>query len=326
MSGTRETVSVVIPNFNQSRTLAACVEAALAQTYQPIEVIVADDRSTDDSRRIARALPCTLVELPVNRGAAAARNAGVAASRGDVVFFVDSDIVLRPDAVAQAMRVLREDPACGLVQGIYDKQPLYGDGVVETYKTLHEYFWRRRSAGVVRMTLFALGAMPREVFDETGGFDERVREIEDVVFGTRMSDRWTIRLTDTVVGRHDDVDRLLPMLRTQFRRARMLTSAVAGGGRNRVRAFSPTGLLASVAALATLPLALLSPWLLLVPAGLLAIFLASERGLLAFVGRERGPVYTISFAALHYAVYVMTVAGAAAGVPGLALRAVGGSR
>lgn len=322
MDGTGVKVSIIIPNHNQERTLGACLQAVYNQTVAPFEVIVADDCSTDSSRDVARRFPCTLVELPTNRGAAAARNAGVAASKGDVLFFVDSDIVLAPDAVANALQVLRSDPACALVQGIYDKQPLYGNGVIETYKTLHEHFWRRRNAGVVRMTLFALGAMPRAVFDEVGGFDERVREIEDVVFGTRLPARYHVRLTDTVVGRHDDVNRFLPMVRTQFRRARMLTTAVAGGGRARVRAFSPLGLLASVLALATLPLALLTPWLLVVPAILLGVFLGTERHLLRFVRRERGPGYATVFAALHYLVYVITVAGAAAGLPGWAVRAV----
>lgn len=175
MDETGARVSVIIANHNQEKALGACLQAAYSQTVKPFEVIVADDGSTDSSRDVARRFPCTLVEPPVNRGAAAARNARVAASSGDVLFFVDSDIVLAPDAVAAALRVLREDPACALAQGIYDKRPLYGDGVVETYNTLHEYFWRRRNSGVVRMTLFALGAMPRAVFDEVGGFDERVR-------------------------------------------------------------------------------------------------------------------------------------------------------
>lgn len=317
------TVSVVIPNFNQEKTLADCLAAVYAQTVQPVDVVVADDCSSDRSREIARNFPCTLVALPTNRGAAAARNAGVATSTGDIIFFIDSDIVLSPDAVRNAVAILADDPRCALVQGIYDKVPLYGHGPVETYKTLHEYYWRSRSAGVVAMTLFALAAMPRAVFDEVGGFDESVREIEDVVFGTRLPTGYRVRLTDSVVGRHDDVKRLLPLLRSQVRRARMLTAKVGGGGRARVRAFSPTGLVAALAAVVAVPVAVVTPWALLVPVLSLLTLVVAERGLLRFVRREKGVLFAARFAALHLLVYAATVVGAAVGLPRFAVRVAG---
>lgn len=318
-----QTVSVVIPNYNQERTLPACLAAVAAQTVKPVDVVVADDASTDRSREVAERSGCVLVELPVNRGAAAARNAGVAASSGDIIFFIDSDIVLAPDAIEHAVAILADDPRCALVQGVYDKVPLYGRGAVETYKTLHEYYWRSRSAGVVGMTLFALAAMPRAVFDEVGGFDESVREIEDVVFGTRLPAGYRVRLTDRVVGRHDDVKRLLPMLRSQVRRARMLTAKVGGGGRARVRAFAPAGLVAALAALLAMPLAVRTPAALLAIPLALVVLAVAERGLFRFVRHEHGTPFAVRFAVLHLLVYAATVLGAGLGLPRFALRAAG---
>src|SRR5690606_33035643 len=127
-------VSVIIPNHNKARTLRACLASVLAQTNPPAEVIVVDDASTDDSRAIIREFPVRLICLDVNQGAAAARNAGARSATGDVLFFLDSDIALAPDALANALRVLREHPECAMVQGIYDWRPLVVDSRVEEYK------------------------------------------------------------------------------------------------------------------------------------------------------------------------------------------------
>ncbi|BCJ50807.1 hypothetical protein Asp14428_22820 [Actinoplanes sp. NBRC 14428] len=62
------TVSVIIPMYNDSRTIGLCLSAALSQTYPPVEVIVVDDVSTDDSAAVAAAHPCTLIRSDVNGG------------------------------------------------------------------------------------------------------------------------------------------------------------------------------------------------------------------------------------------------------------------
>src|SRR3954451_20463787 len=96
----RPLVSIVIDNYNYARFLPEAIESALAQTYPDTEVIVVDDGSTDDSREIiasygSRVRPV----LKTNGGQASAFNAGFAASRGDVVLFLDSDDTLFPEAV-----------------------------------------------------------------------------------------------------------------------------------------------------------------------------------------------------------------------------------
>jgi|HigsolmetaAR206D_1030411.scaffolds.fasta_scaffold02040_6 hypothetical protein len=340
-----ETVSVIIPSYNAGKTLAACLDAVYAQTVPPAEVIVVDDASRDDSVAIARRYPCRVVVQPVNRGVAAARNTGAAVSRGSVLFFVDSDIALAPDAIAQALRVLADDPGCAMVQGIYDREPLYADGPVETCKTLYEHFWRRRSAGLVTVTLFALTAIRRDVFAAVGGFDENLRDGEDVEFGTRLAAGTRIRMSEAVVGRHDDVDRLRPLLREQYRRATLFGANLVRGWRRggragvattRTNALSPAGVLSCAATLAGVPPALVAAGLLgLAPAAvpapvplaalvlpLLAYcgFLLANRALLGFVRRQTGPAFAGYFAAVHFLLTAATVWGTAVGLIRLALR------
>ena len=86
--------SVVIPTFNRRDLVARAVRSVLSQTVDDFEIVVVDDGSTDDTAAVIRALDDSrirLVALPHNRGPAAARNAGIAAARGQLVSFLDSD-------------------------------------------------------------------------------------------------------------------------------------------------------------------------------------------------------------------------------------------
>src|SRR5690606_18648911 len=142
-------------------------DAIFAQTYAPYEVLVIDDGSTDESREIAACYPCRVIATEGNRGVSAARNRGAREGRGEVLFLVDADVALHPDAIANAVRILQEDPSCGCVHGTYDTEPLFDDGWVEHYKVLHAHWWRR-SVGRVRTAIFALAAIRRSVFFAAG--------------------------------------------------------------------------------------------------------------------------------------------------------------
>ena len=104
-------VSVVVPCYNSATTLAATLESALAQTWRHLEVILVNDGSKDGSLDVARryaARGVRVIDQP-NRGAAAARNAGLTAATGTFIQFLDADDLLAPDKVEhQVLRLLRE--------------------------------------------------------------------------------------------------------------------------------------------------------------------------------------------------------------------------
>ena len=101
-------VSIVIDNYNYGRYLRAAIDSALAQTYSQIEVVVVDDGSTDDSREVIESYGSRI--LPVvksNGGQGSAINAGFAASRGEIVMFLDADDEFLSDAVDEVIKVWR---------------------------------------------------------------------------------------------------------------------------------------------------------------------------------------------------------------------------
>jgi len=104
-TGDRLPVSIIIVNYNYARFLRQCIDSALAQDHPQVEVVVVDDASEDRSAEIIRSYGPRVVAClkPTNGGHAAAFNTGFAASRGEIVFFLDADDYLYPDAVSQVI-------------------------------------------------------------------------------------------------------------------------------------------------------------------------------------------------------------------------------
>ncbi len=97
---TRPRVSVVITTYNTGRYLPETLESVFAQSYPAAEVIVVDDGSTDDSVDRARAFGDRVQSIPrPHEGLGPARNAGIAASTGDHLAFLDSDDLWDPDTL-----------------------------------------------------------------------------------------------------------------------------------------------------------------------------------------------------------------------------------
>lgn len=102
----RPRVSVVIPCYGQAHYLSESIESALGQTYGNLEVVVVNDGSPDNTSEVARRYPVVLVEQE-NRGLAAARNAGVAASSGEYALTLDADDLLSPDCIEECVKAMR---------------------------------------------------------------------------------------------------------------------------------------------------------------------------------------------------------------------------
>lgn len=140
----RPSVSVVIPCYNQGRFLGEAIQSVLRQTYQATEILVVNDGSTDDTAAVARSNGAVRYLEQRNHGAAVARNAGLQASTGDFLIFLDADDRLRPNAIAAGVEAMIAHPewafASGFVsliaedgsaQHVPNQSPLAGDCYVQ---------------------------------------------------------------------------------------------------------------------------------------------------------------------------------------------------
>jgi glycosyltransferase involved in cell wall biosynthesis len=106
------TVSVIIPSFNLAHYLPLAIESALEQTHQPLEIIVVDDASTDQTSEVVRRFGDKIKYLvhSTNRYAAAARNTGLRASSGELIAFLDGDDRYHPEKLATQASFLQDSP------------------------------------------------------------------------------------------------------------------------------------------------------------------------------------------------------------------------
>jgi glycosyltransferase involved in cell wall biosynthesis len=311
-------VSVIVANYNYARTLGLCLHALREQTYPEMEIIFVDDRSTDNSVEVAERAGVAVHSTPVNSGVSVARNLGADRAKGDVLFFVDSDIALAPDAVANVVAALRAAPQVGVVCGTYEPEPLIRDSLVEEYRNLHQHYWISAAAGPISGWVFAgILAIRADVFHSVGGFSERLRGSEGADIGGRLTGVCEMRIDTSIRGRHDNDDRLSVVLRKVFLRSQTLFSFFVRWDRLGHVSHSPQargGLYAMLAlAAAPLPALLDRWWTLAVPVLPLILAVRADADLYRYVRRLRGTAFTLFFIGTHVLVNLAGMVGAALG-------------
>ena len=312
-------VSVIIPNYNYARSLALCLASLQNQTYPEIEVIVVDDNSTDTSVAVARRAGVRVLRTPGRAsGCSTARNIGAENSRGDILFFLDSDVGLAPDAIANAVAKLLADPGIGVLCGVYDPEPLIVDSRVEEYRSLQLHYWQISSEGEVSNVYPAMMAIRRTVFDDVGPFNPRLRQTEDADYGHRVCLRYRLVLDSAVGGRHDHDDTLSLLVSKLFTRTRqriplyVRRRRIAKGFETATRGWGCVAALFSLLSLA-LPALLGWPWLL-VPVVLVAVSIGTDLAMYRFVWRRRGTGFLLFYLAMQYLANITIACGLAAGV------------
>lgn len=162
-------ISIIIPTWNHASALARCLASVEQQTEKDFEVIVVDDASTDGTARFLReqrpSFSLQTIRLPENRGAPAARNEGARLAAGRYLLFLDADVELYPDALAEWRRVLDMHPTVGFAYSAFR----FG---WKAFKS------RPFSADTLKKApyIHTTALMRRTIFP---GFDERFKKFQD---------------------------------------------------------------------------------------------------------------------------------------------------
>jgi GT2 family glycosyltransferase len=180
-------ISVVVPAFDNATELTECLRALVPSAGPETEILVVDDASTDNTGGVASRFGVRLFRLERNSGAGAARNHGAKQATGDVLLFVDSDVVVAPDTVARVARVFEERPDVAAVFGSYDAAPR-APGLVSQFRNLLHHFVHQQGDREASTFWAGCGAVRRAVFEASGGFDtgRYTRAIEDIELGYRL--------------------------------------------------------------------------------------------------------------------------------------------
>ena len=185
-------MSVIVPAFRAASMLPATLGALVASSLprESWELILVDDGSDDDTPFVATRYADRVIRLPGRaNGPAFARNRGAHAARGELLAFIDADVVVHHDTLERLAESFRYSNVSA-VFGAYDEQPA-AQGIVSRYRNLMHHYVHTINAGDAETFWAGCGAVRRNVFEVVGGFDEqryRQPQIEDIELGHRIRD------------------------------------------------------------------------------------------------------------------------------------------
>lgn len=175
-------VSVILPVFNGQAYLGKAIESVLDQTDPPLEAIVVDDGSTDESARVARQFePAVRYIHQANAGPAAARNRGLQETKGDFIAFLDADDFWSVDHLACHAKLFADHPDADITQGLIQCVKPDPAHTSVTEMQPHNQPWKGYLLGslVIRHT----------AFERVGMFNSEIRLGEDLEWFLRAVDQ-----------------------------------------------------------------------------------------------------------------------------------------
>lgn len=202
-------VSVIVPVYNSEKYLVEAVNSITGQTYNDLEIIIIDDKSTDNSLAMANKLAATDSRIKVvanekNLGIGGNRALGIQLARGEYICWQDADDISLSDRVMLQSAYLDSHPEVGVVGGFITFFDEKGDGVTRTYKehdaelrkTIFRYNPIAQPAAMFRKT----------VYDTVGGYDESYKVSEDLEMLFRAGESYEFANVQQVVLRYRQSD------------------------------------------------------------------------------------------------------------------------
>lgn len=183
----KASISVIIPVHNGGESFRQCLSSLKKSKISPDEIIVVSDADTDGSWRLAQEFGAKVIRIPVNGGPAKARNLGASVAIGDILYFIDADVMISPDAIAQVKQAFESDSELVALIGSYDDQP-GASNFLSQYKNLFHHYTHQIANEEAFTFWGACGAIRRDIFLSLGGFDESYLKpsIEDIELGYRI--------------------------------------------------------------------------------------------------------------------------------------------
>jgi GT2 family glycosyltransferase len=304
-------ICIVIPVHNGGESFRRCLSAVSELEPPPDKIIVVADAATDGSGELAEMFGAQVIRTPTQGGPARARNLGARAAQEDVLFFVDADVLIPPDAIAQVAGIFRRDPDLAAVFGSYDDAPSERNFLSQYKNLLHHYV--HQTAAEDASTFWAgCGAIRRSIFLSLGGFDERYDRpcIEDIELGYRLKRAgYAIRLCKTLQGKHLKRWGVFSLLETDFSQRALPWTELILQDRKLVNDLnlnysSRASVMIVYGLLGTVVGAVLRPRLLLASALLALSLLVLNAPLYRFFWRKRGLFFTLQAIPWHWLYYM----------------------
>ena len=202
VSQNKPLISIIVPVYNAEKTIKACIDSLLKQTYDNYEIIAVDNNSKDETKGILQSYNGKIRFLTEEKqGSFAARNTGVRNSEGEILAFIDADCIAENkwlEKLTEPIRVEAEVAAYGSSVDVQETrwsrmEHLYEESIIEGFS----------KGNYIEMGDTKNLAITRRLFEDIGGFDESFEWSGDTDFGLRIVEReYKIRLTEGAKVKH----------------------------------------------------------------------------------------------------------------------------
>lgn len=316
-SADKSTITVIMPVFNADHFLPLALPPLVEMKARGeiVEVLVVDDHSTDRSAACAEELGARVITSPDRAGPGRARNLGAKEAKGEILWFVDADVIAHADG-AERIREAFEDAEAVAVFGSYDDAPP-AKNFASQYKNLVHHYYHQLGKREASTFWAGCGAVRKAAFLEVGGFDiKRYKRpsIEDIELGYRLRAKGgRILLVHDLKGTHlkhwtvrdmvftDVFCRALPWARLMLTQVGM-TDDLNVSKTERMRAA-----LAGLLVLSFAPALFLPGWAWLPPAFIAAVTAANWR-LFDFMRGRKGLAFAFLALLFHQVYYLYSTA------------------
>ncbi len=307
--------SIIIPVYNNSMTLEATLTGIFNSDYKIFELILVDDGSSDNSVSIAGNFPCRIVTNEKNSGAAVARNRGAQVAKGDILLFIDADVIVARDTLTRFCAAFK-DGSPDAVVGVYGRLKNFSNPS-SVYKNLFLHFSQDNDSA---RFWSGCAAIRKEAFSRCLGFDENIKGalVEDAAFGYALINAGCkINVRRDIQVLHNHRYTLTGVYRNEFTKTvewvkllKRKKSLIKAGGYylNRSNILSLAAVALGIAcilfsAISGFPLSLMLIFCLFI------FFTAFNARFYALLVREAGPKYIIIGPLLNILSYVAVITG-----------------
>src|SRR5690554_977294 len=172
-------ISIIIPAYNVEVYIEECIHSAFAQTHKPIEVICIDNNSTDNTwqklKQLQETYPSLLIDKELNPGAPAARNKGLALSKGEWIQFLDADDLLLPKKIEHQMHLIKNKPEVCFIAAASRKKHINGQSTTTIPKQDHPF----KSLFTTNLGNTCSNLWNKSYINQINGWDESLKSSQE---------------------------------------------------------------------------------------------------------------------------------------------------
>ena len=172
-------ISIIIPAYNVEDYIEECIHSAFAQTHKPIEVICIDNNSTDNTwqklKQLQETYPSLLIEKELKPGAPAARNKGLALSKGEWIQFLDADDLLLPEKIEHQAGLIKNKPEVCFLAAASRKKHINGQSTTTIPKQDHPF----KSLFTTNLGITSSNLWNKSYINQINGWDESLKSSQE---------------------------------------------------------------------------------------------------------------------------------------------------